>query len=132
MAPTSVFYESDGCLSDSSSNHKLPGEDAFAEIKKSAERETKGARRWKCLVLLSILTTGALISAGTHHFLRQEQEDDYSQSVSMMTGCIVEFVYTRTLSFSFSPYYNTLSSIGNLPIPSKIPWLPTPTMSFYP
>lgn len=64
-------------------NNNHDGEDAAVqEIKRMAQRETRGARRWKIFVLLSMIVTGGLISVGTKHYLQQEENDDYTQSVS--------------------------------------------------
>jgi hypothetical protein len=56
--------------------------DAVEEIKGMAQRETRGAMRWKFLVLFSMLVTGGLISGGTYKFLKEDEDGDYTQSVS--------------------------------------------------
>lgn len=73
---------SESALEETSTNNTTTGEDAVKEIKKMAQRETKGARRWKIQVLLAMIVTGALMSVGTKYYLQKEEDDDYSESVS--------------------------------------------------
>jgi len=56
--------------------------DEVKQVHKLAQKETKDVRVWKLMMLLAILTTAALVSAGTYIFLRQAEDADYQDSVS--------------------------------------------------
>ena len=48
-----------------------------------AEEETKRIWIWKQLVILLIIVTATLVSAGTYKFLEEEEANDFHDNVSL-------------------------------------------------
>ena len=54
------------------------------EVKALAKSETRKMTFWKVFVVLSILLTGAAVSASVYFFLDHKQEDDFKNQVSQL------------------------------------------------
>jgi hypothetical protein len=63
--------------------------DEVKEVHKRARKETTRVRMGKLLVLLSILVTAALVSAGTYILLKKDEDDAYEDSVSSLQGALL-------------------------------------------
>jgi hypothetical protein len=57
--------------------------DEVKEVQRLAHKETSHVRMGKLLVLVSILATAALVSTGTYIVLKDQEDDDYTDSVSI-------------------------------------------------
>jgi hypothetical protein len=57
--------------------------DEVKEVKRLAHKETSHVRLGKLLVLVSILATAALVSTGTYIVLKDQEDDDFTHSVSI-------------------------------------------------
>jgi hypothetical protein len=63
--------------------------DEVKEVHKRARKETTRVRMGKLLVLLSILVTAAIVSAGTYILLKKEEDNAYEDSVSVVPGALL-------------------------------------------
>jgi hypothetical protein len=63
--------------------------DEVKEVHKRARKETTRVRMGKLLVLLSILVTAAIVSAGTYILLKKDEDDAYEDSVSAVQGALL-------------------------------------------
>jgi len=57
-------------------------DDEAAEIMSIARRDTAHVRRWRMVVLMMIVCTGAVLTGGTYLVLKNEQFDDALRRVS--------------------------------------------------
>jgi hypothetical protein len=63
--------------------------DEVKEVHRLARKETTRVRIGKMLVLLSILVTAAIVSAGTYILLKKEEDDAYEDSVSAVPDALL-------------------------------------------
>lgn len=53
------------------------------EVEQMSKKETNNMRAWKLIVVLTIIVTASLVSAGTYIFLKQNEDSTYDESVSL-------------------------------------------------
>ena len=72
-----------------SSTHEGGGDDddAYNEVQKLSKRETERIQCCRFIVVLVILVTGLVISAGTWIFLQGTQNQSYTKGVSSSSHC---------------------------------------------
>lgn len=61
----------------------LEEENKECEVKKLAQNETKQIWIWKVLVVMLIILTAAMVSAGSYIFLERNEEEHFEDSVSI-------------------------------------------------
>ena len=89
-----------------STSHEQPTEKKEAD-EPLAKEETKQIWIWKQLVIVLIIATAAAVSAGTYKFLKDEEDNDFHDSVRMRQ--VVEPI--RHLSPNDSQLLRSLSRI---------------------
>ena len=84
-ASVSVGHSSFGDDSTHNNDHGGGGDGGGNEIQELARKETNHIRRWRWIVLAFILVAGAAVAAGSHGYLRNQESNDSSDSVSEAT-----------------------------------------------
>lgn len=93
----SSSYDDDSQVSDDSSSssdessHSKSTANAANEVKEMARHETNAIRRWRLITLTVILLTGALVATGSFLYLKNQEDKDATDSVSMTTSLVDAF-----------------------------------------
>jgi hypothetical protein len=79
------FSDNTGRSNDEDDVQSSTGIEAEEEhVKRIAGKETLGMQIFKLAVLFTILTTAALVSAGTYVFLARQENQNYVQNVRLL------------------------------------------------
>ena len=92
------------------------------EVKALAEKETRRMRFWKFIVVVAILVTGGIVSAGVYKFLMKKRQDEFYNRFSLHTSTISDVwkIQTSTLMESLmdlSEEISAFSMISNSTFP---------------
>lgn len=83
------YSTDDGIGSSAGDGMPSDARDEVQEVHKFARKETTRVRIGKLLVLLSILVTAGIVSAGTYILLKKEDDNAYEDSESALQGSLV-------------------------------------------
>jgi hypothetical protein len=102
--------------------------DQVKEVEEMARIETKNMRAWKLVVFLTILAVATLVSAGTHIFLKGDEDSSFEESYNSFASTIGD-AFRIDMHNLFSTMRSCSSSISGVALAenSTFPFVTVPT-----